>query len=167
MASATQPTTTKEISVLLINGPNLNLLGTREPGIYGSTTLPEIVSSLTSRAKGLNLSLSHLQSNHEGELIDRIQAARTEGVDAIIINPAGFTHYSVAIRDALLAVDIPFVELHLSNIHAREEWRNRSFFSDKARAVIMGCGAYGYVAALEFWGWEFGGGRQKGIEVEA
>lgn len=159
-------TQTRRRCILLLNGPNLNLLGTREPQIYGSTTLDDIVRALSHRASLLDLDFAHFQSNHEGALIDRIHAARTEGVDAIILNPAGFTHYSVALRDALLGVGIPFLELHLSNTHAREEWRARSFFSDKARAVIMGCGAYGYVAALEFWAWELADGRAKGIEMK-
>ncbi|KAI1333912.1 catabolic 3-dehydroquinase [Xylariaceae sp. FL0016] len=137
-------------SILLINGPNLNLLGTREPHIYGSTTLADVEASATSHAASLSATLATFQSNHEGAIVDRIQAARAERVDAIVINPAGFTHTSVAIRDALLAVDIPFVELHVSNVHAREEWRRHSYFSDKAVAIIAGLGVYGYTAAVEF-----------------
>ncbi|MCI2467515.1 3-dehydroquinate dehydratase, partial [Listeria monocytogenes] len=116
--------------VLLINGPNLNLLGTREPHIYGSTTLADVEAAAQRQASSLSISLSTFQSNHEGGIIDRIQAARTDGVDAIIINPGGYTHTSVAIRDALLGVEIPFVELHVSNVHAREEWRRHSYFTD-------------------------------------
>jgi 3-dehydroquinate dehydratase-2 len=141
---------TPKKTILLLNGPNLNLLGTREPHIYGHTTLSQVEADAKARASELNATLMTFQSNHEGALIDRIQAARTEGVDGIIINPAGFTHTSVAIRDALLGVDIPFVELHVSNIHARpEQWRHHSYFSDKAQAVIMGCGVHGYKLAVE------------------
>jgi 3-dehydroquinate dehydratase-2 len=137
-------------NILLLNGPNLNLLGTREPQIYGSETLSDIESRAVSQAISAGASLSFFQTNHEGALVDRIQAARTEGVDAIVINPAAFTHYSIALRDALLAVNIPFVEVHISNIHAREEWRNKSWLSDKAIAVICGLGTFGYKAAIEF-----------------
>lgn len=136
--------------VLLINGPNLNLLGTREPHIYGSTTLADVEAAAQQQASSLSISLATFQSNHEGGIIDRIQAARADGVDAIIINPGGYTHTSVAIRDALLGVEIPFVELHVSNVHAREEWRRHSYFTDKAVAMICGMGVYGYTAALEF-----------------
>jgi len=136
--------------ILLINGPNLNLLGTREPGVYGSTTLADVVSAAQVQAESLAASLEAFQSNHEGAIIDKIQEARETGVLFIIINPGGFTHTSVAIRDALLGVDIPFVEVHVSNIHAREPWRKHSYFSDKAVAVICGLGVYGYTAAIEF-----------------
>jgi 3-dehydroquinate dehydratase-2 len=147
---STSPTRQQK-RILLLNGPNLNLLGTREPHIYGHTSLSQVEADAQTTAATHNASLITYQSNHEGALIDRIQAARTEGIDGIIINPGAFTHTSVAIRDALLGVDIPFVELHVSNIHARpEEWRHRSYFSDKARAVIMGCGVYGYKVAVEF-----------------
>ncbi|KAL1983809.1 hypothetical protein VTN96DRAFT_9895 [Rasamsonia emersonii] len=135
-------------SILLINGPNLNLLGTREPHIYGHTTLADVEESAKQHAASLGATLETFQSNHEGAIIDRIQAARGH-VDGIIINPGGFTHTSVAIRDALLGVDIPFVELHISNIHAREQFRHHSYFSDKAAAVIMGLGVYGYKVAVE------------------
>lgn len=155
--------TTSQKKILFLNGPNLNLLGTREPGIYGSLTLPQIDEALKKKAVSLNLSLSTFQSNHEGALVDRIQAARTEGVDAIVINPGGYTHTSVAIRDALLGVSIPFIELHVSNVHAREPWRHHSYFTDKAVAMICGLGAYGYVAALEYWAWRFDDGLTKGI----
>src|SRR4051794_6851107 len=120
--------------ILLINGPNLNLLGTREPHIYGSTTLADVISQAELQAETLGVCLLAFQSNHEGAIIDRIQDAAREAVDVIVINPAGFTHTSVAIRDALLAVDIPFVELHVSNVHAREPWRHHSYFQDKATA---------------------------------
>lgn len=137
-------------NILVLNGPNLNLLGTREPHIYGSTTLADIEQAAISQAASSGASLSFYQTNHEGALVDRIHAARQAGVDAIVINPAAFTHSSVAIRDALSGVDIPFVELHISNVYKREEWRRRSYFSDKAEAVICGLGAYGYKAAIEF-----------------
>ncbi|KAK8133034.1 hypothetical protein PG999_001207 [Apiospora kogelbergensis] len=137
-------------NLLLINGPNLNLLGTREPHIYGSTTLKDVETAAQQQASSLSISLATFQSNHEGAIIDRIQAAREEGVDAIIINPGGFTHTSVAIRDALLGVGIPYVELHVSNVHAREAWRRESYFTDKAVAMICGMGVYGYTAAIEF-----------------
>ncbi|KAI0431560.1 catabolic 3-dehydroquinase [Xylaria sp. FL1042] len=136
-------------TILLINGPNLNLLGTREPHIYGSTTLSDVVSQAESQASDLGVTLQTFQSNHEGAIIDTIQAAR-EKVDAIVINPGAFTHTSVAIRDALLGVDIPFVELHVSNVHAREPFRHHSYFQDKAVAVICGMGTFGYTAAIEF-----------------
>jgi len=152
--------------ILLINGPNLNLLGTREPQIYGSTTLAEIESAMTERAPSLGLAILHFQSNHEGAIIDRIHEARTDGVNGIIINPGAFTHTSVAIRDALSGVSIPFVELHISNVHAREAFRHHSYLSDKAQAVIAGLGVYGYVAALEWWAWTFKEGPKKGIGKE-
>ena len=136
--------------ILLINGPNLNLLGTREPQIYGSTTLPDVVAAAQRQAQSLSVTLEAVQSNHEGVIIDKIQEARETGVSGIIINPGGFTHTSVAIRDALLSVDIPFIEIHVSNVHAREPWRHHSYFSDKAVAVICGLGVYGYTAAIEF-----------------
>lgn len=135
--------------ILLINGPNINLLGTREPHIYGSTTLEDVVNQAQDQAKQLSFHLETFQSNHEGAIVDRIQQARGN-IDAIVINPAAYTHTSVAIRDAVLGVDIPFVEIHVSNPHAREEFRHRSYFSDKAQAVICGLGVYGYTAALEF-----------------
>ncbi|KAK8016881.1 catabolic 3-dehydroquinase [Apiospora rasikravindrae] len=137
-------------NLLLINGPNLNLLGTREPHIYGSTTLPDVEAAARQQAAGLSISLATFQSNHEGAIVDRIQAARDEGIDAIVINPGAFTHTSVAIRDALLGVGIPYVELHVSNVHAREEWRRHSYFTDKAVAMVCGMGVYGYTAAIEF-----------------
>lgn len=134
--------------ILLLNGPNLNLLGTREPEKYGSTTLDAIVNQLTTSASAIDVKLSHLQSNAEYVLIDRIHQAR-EDVDYIIINPAAFTHTSVALRDALLAVNIPFIEVHLSNVHAREPFRHHSYLSDISAGVICGLGADGYNWALQ------------------
>lgn len=163
MASSGSPAVSSSKTVLYINGPNLNLLGTREPQIYGSITLPDIEASVKSRGEKLGINILTFQSNHEGGIVDRIQGARTEGVDSIVINPGAYTHTSVAIRDALLGVSIPFIELHVSNVHAREPWRHHSYFHDKAVAVICGLGAYGYVAALEYWAWRFGDGPMKGI----
>ncbi|HCC4629121.1 TPA: type II 3-dehydroquinate dehydratase [Klebsiella pneumoniae] len=134
--------------ILLLNGPNLNMLGTREPEKYGPLTLAEIVNRLTSEAAALNVSLDHLQSNAEYALIDRIHQAK-DNVDYILINPAAFTHTSVAIRDALLAVNIPFIEIHLSNVHARDPFRQHSYLSDVAAGVICGLGADGYSYALQ------------------
>lgn len=133
--------------ILLLNGPNLNLLGTREPQTYGSLTLADIVGNLIHEAEQLKVKLSHFQSNAEHELINHIHAARGE-IDFVLINPAAFTHTSVALRDALLAVDIPFIEVHLSNVHAREPFRHHSYLSDKAVGVICGLGAEGYSYAL-------------------
>ncbi|MGL5030726.1 MAG: type II 3-dehydroquinate dehydratase [Aeromonas sp.] len=133
--------------ILLLNGPNLNLLGKREPGIYGNTTLDEIVTDLKLNASELGVTLEHLQSNAEHELVSRIHQAMNV-VDFIIINPAAFTHTSVAIRDALLGVAIPFIEVHLSNVHAREPFRHHSYLSDVAKGVICGLGAEGYRFAL-------------------
>ncbi|ELI9011503.1 type II 3-dehydroquinate dehydratase [Klebsiella aerogenes] len=136
--------------ILLLNGPNLNMLGSREPEKYGSLTLAEIVNRLTAEAEAeaLNVTLDHLQSNAEFALIDRIHQAK-DSVDYILINPAAFTHTSVAIRDALLAVSIPFIEIHLSNVHAREPFRHHSYLSDVASGVICGLGADGYSYALQ------------------
>ena len=134
--------------LLVLNGPNLNLLGTREPEHYGSQTLDDIVQEMETKAKSLGHSITHLQSNQESQLIDRIHAAQSDGTEFIIINPAAFTHSSVAIRDALSAVKIPFIELHLSNVHAREEFRKHSYFSDIALGVISGLGPQGYQLAL-------------------
>tara|TARA_Y100001956_G_scaffold76039_1_gene84748 strand:- start:473 stop:922 length:450 start_codon:yes stop_codon:yes gene_type:complete len=133
--------------ILVLNGPNLNLLGLREPAHYGSQTLPQIIESLTKQAELAGVELEHLQSNREYELIERIHAAYGN-VDFIIINPAAFTHTSVALRDALLGVAIPFIEVHLSNVHAREPFRHHSYLSDKAEGVICGLGAQGYEFAL-------------------
>ncbi|KAK5045670.1 Catabolic 3-dehydroquinase [Exophiala bonariae] len=187
--SSTQPTTstgaepaatsTEPIGkILLINGPNLNLLGTREPSIYGSTTLPQLTSSLVSHGSRLNIEVVPFQSNHEGAIVDFLHSHFTppatstssssssstpkKARTAAIINPAAYTHTSVAIRDALLATSIPFVEVHISNVHAREAFRHKSFLSDKAVGVVMGLGIYGYTAALEFWA-----GRWKDEDASA
>jgi 3-dehydroquinate dehydratase-2 len=138
------------MNVLVLHGPNLNLLGTREPAVYGSTTLPDIDRELQQIAREAGGSLQSLQSNHEGVLIDRVHAARTDGTDFIVINPGAFTHTSVALRDALAGVAIPFVEVHLSNVHRREPFRHHSYFSDLAEGVIVGLGAQGYSLALKF-----------------
>jgi len=135
-------------SVLVLNGPNLNLLGKREPGIYGHTTLADIEQKLTQLAAEKRLQLDFKQSNAEVGLIEAIHQAGEDQVDFIIINPAAFTHTSVAIRDALLGVNIPFIEVHLSNVHAREPFREHSYFSDKAVGVICGLGPQGYEYAL-------------------
>ena len=136
--------------ILVLHGPNLNLLGTREPGIYGAVTLADIDTRLQALAQQHGASLVSFQSNHEGALVDRIQAATGEGVDFIVINPAAYTHTSVAIRDALAAVALPFIEVHLSNVHKREAFRHRSYFSDLAVGVIAGLGADGYEAAVRY-----------------
>ena len=137
-------------NLLLLNGPNLNLLGIREPDVYGSTTLSDVVAAANAQAASAQAVLNSFQSNHEGELIDRIHAARVEKVDAIIINPGGLTHTSVALRDALAGVAIPFIEVHISNIHKREPFRHHSFLSDIAVGVICGLGTEGYGAAIDF-----------------
>ena len=136
--------------ILVVHGPNLNLLGTREPEHYGRATLADINLALARLAEAANVDLESFQSNHEGALIERIHVARDQGVRAIIINPAAYTHTSVALRDALAAVAIPFIEVHLSNVHAREPFRQRSYFSDLALGVISGLGHEGYVLALEY-----------------
>jgi 3-dehydroquinate dehydratase-2 len=136
-------------TILVLHGPNLNLLGTREPAVYGSTTLADINQRLNERATRAGHHLLTLQSNAEYELIERIHDARNEGVNFIIFNPAAFTHTSVALRDALSAVAIPFIEVHLSNVHAREAFRHHSYFSDIAVGVISGLGAQGYDLALD------------------
>ncbi|MEE4191404.1 MAG: type II 3-dehydroquinate dehydratase [Halieaceae bacterium] len=135
-------------TILVLNGPNLNLLGEREPGIYGTASLADIQQTLQQQAQDAGHHLLAMQSNAEYELVERIQDARHEGVNFIILNPAAFTHTSVALRDALLAVDIPFIEVHLSNPHARESFRHHSYFSDIAAGVICGLGAKGYELAL-------------------
>ena len=137
-------------NILLINGPNLNLLGTREPDKYGTVTLATIEQKLSASARQGGAALSAFQSNAESEIVGRIQQAAGQGVDFIIINPAAYTHTSVAIRDALAAVQIPFIEVHLSNIHAREAFRQHSYFSDLAVGVITGLGARGYELALAY-----------------
>lgn len=136
-------------TLLVLNGPNLNLLGSREPGIYGADTLDSIVSGLLGVAELASHRLEHLQSNAESELIERIHQAGRDGVDFIIINPAALTHTSIALRDALLGVRIPFIEVHLSNVHAREEFRRHSYLSDIAVGVIAGLGPQGYNLALQ------------------
>ncbi|ENM3887351.1 type II 3-dehydroquinate dehydratase [Vibrio cholerae] len=138
---------TAKSRILVLNGPNLNLLGLREPTHYGSQTLEQIVSTLHEQAQQAGIELEHLQSNREYELIETIHQALGK-VDFIIINPAAFTHTSVALRDALLGVAIPFIEVHLSNVHAREPFRHHSYLSDKAQGVICGLGAQGYEFAL-------------------
>jgi 3-dehydroquinate dehydratase-2 len=136
-------------SILVLNGPNLNLLGSREPEIYGSDTLDDITRHLADLARSEGHHLLSLQSNAEYELIERIHEARQEGVNYILFNPGAFTHTSIALRDALLAVEIPFIEVHLSNVHRREEFRQHSYFSDIAEGVICGLGQYGYELALQ------------------
>ena len=134
--------------ILVLNGPNLNLLGTREPEHYGATTLDDIIEGVRKQAESAGIQLSDFQSNAEHELVGRVQAAPSDGIDFIIINPAALTHTSVGLRDALSAVGIPFIEIHLSNIHAREAFRKESFFSDIAVGVISGLGPVGYELAL-------------------
>jgi 3-dehydroquinate dehydratase-2 len=136
------------MQVLVLHGPNLNLLGTREPEVYGAQTLAQIDAELGAMAQEAGASLSSFQSNHEGALVDRIQAARADGTQFIVINPAAYTHTSVALRDALAAVALPFIEVHLSNIHRREPFRHHSYLSDLAVGVICGLGAGGYRLAL-------------------
>ncbi len=135
--------------ILVLHGPNLNLLGRREPEIYGSTTLIDLNQSLINKAKEHGLVLETKQSNHEGQLIDFIHEALKSKIDYIIFNPAAFTHTSIALRDALLSVNIPFIEVHLSNIHNREEYRQHSYFSDIAQGVISGLGKESYFLALQ------------------
>lgn len=135
--------------LLVLNGPNLNLLGTREPQTYGATTLPEVEATLAAQAAALGVAINCFQSNHEGALIDRIHAARGT-VDAIVINPGGLTHTSVALRDALAGVAIPFVEVHISNVHQREAFRHHSFLSAIAVGVLAGFGVHGYSMALRY-----------------
>ncbi|MCX2861318.1 type II 3-dehydroquinate dehydratase [Paucibacter sp. PLA-PC-4] len=138
------------MQILVLHGPNLNLLGSREPGVYGSRTLAQIDADLAEIATEAGVKLESFQSNHEGALVDRIQAAGRDGCRFIIINPAAYTHTSVAMRDALAAVAVPFVEVHLSNIHKREPFRHHSFFSALADGVICGLGAQGYQLALQY-----------------
>jgi 3-dehydroquinate dehydratase II len=135
--------------ILLLNGPNLNLLGTREPAVYGSTTLAQIEAALSAEARQLGHELDCLQSNAEHELIARIQGAKAAGIAFILLNPGALTHTSIALRDALLAVGLPFIEVHLSNVFAREEFRHKSFFSDIAVGCIFGLGPQGYELALQ------------------
>ncbi len=147
------------MEILVLHGPNLNLLGSREPAVYGATTLAEIDAALLRRAGEAGFGLASFQSNHEGALVDRVQAARSDGTRFILINPAAFTHTSVALRDALAAVALPFVEVHLSNVHRREAFRHHSYFSELAEGVIVGLGASGYRLALEFALERLGGAR--------
>ncbi len=135
--------------ILVLHGPNLNMLGQREPDKYGTTTLADINQQLSASASANGLRLDNFQSNAEHELVDRIHRARTEGIKFIIFNPAAFTHTSVALRDAILASDIPFIEVHISNVHARESFRQHSYFSDIAVGVICGLGPVGYQLALQ------------------
>ncbi|QPC79049.1 hypothetical protein HYE68_009801 [Fusarium pseudograminearum] len=135
--------------LLLLNGPNLNLLGTREPHLYGSTTLKDVENDAINQASGLSATIETFQANSEGAIVDRIHEARGN-IDAIIINAGAYTHTSVAIRDALVGVDIPFVEVHVTNVHARETFRHHSYLCDKAAAVICGLGVFGYTAAIEY-----------------
>lgn len=137
-------------NILLLNGPNLNLLGIREPGVYGRATLDEVVRAAANQVAKAGALFDHLQSNHEGELIDRIHAARIAQVDAIVINPGGLTHTSIALRDALAGVAIPFIEVHISNVHAREAFRHHSYLSAIAVGVVCGLGVDGYTAAIDF-----------------
>ena len=137
-------------NILMLNGPNLNLLGSREPDVYGKTTLEDIVAAANDMVTRAGGRFASFQSSHEGALIDRIHAARSEGVEAIVINPGGLTHTSVALRDALSGVAIPFYEVHISNIHQREPFRHHSYLSAIAKGVICGFGADGYRMAIEF-----------------
>lgn len=137
-------------NLLLLNGPNLNLLGTREPEVYGRTTLADVEHAAQAQATAAGASLTSFQSNHEGALIDRIHAAKTDGVDAIVINPGGLTHTSIALRDALAGVAIPFIEVHISNIHQREAFRHTSYLSSIAAGVLCGFGTEGYRLAIDF-----------------
>ncbi|MGI4813774.1 MAG: type II 3-dehydroquinate dehydratase [Janthinobacterium lividum] len=136
--------------LLVLHGPNLNMLGQREPEIYGATTLADIEAAIAERVALAGASVAFFQSNHEGAIVDRIQQASVENIDFVVINPAAFTHTSVAIRDALAAVRTPFVEVHLSNIHSREPFRQHSYFSDKAIGVVCGLGWRGYLYATDF-----------------
>jgi 3-dehydroquinate dehydratase-2 len=149
-AKMTKKSTSARRVVLVINGPNLNLLGTREPELYGRETLQDVEQRLRAIAEGSQVGLEFFQSNDEGDLVDRIHQAARDGVDFILINPAAYTHTSVAIRDALAAVRIPFIEVHLSNIHAREAFRQHSYVSDLAIGTICGLGSQGYELALAY-----------------
>lgn len=137
-------------TLLILHGPNLNLLGRREPKVYGHVTLAQIDDELCRMAAGRGATARSFQSNHEGVMIERVHAARDDGTDFIIVNPAGFTHTSVALRDAFAGVAIPFIEVHLSNVHQREAFRHRSYFSDLAVGVICGLGVAGYRSALAY-----------------
>lgn len=138
------------MSVLVINGPNLNLLGVREPGIYGATTLADIEAAAVAQGEAAGVEVVCFQSNHEGAIVDRIHAARTDGTEYVIINAGAYTHTSVAIRDAFGAAELPFCEVHISNVYKREAFRHHSYLSDVAVAVMAGFGALGYTLALTF-----------------
>ena len=140
----------KSNSVLVLNGPNLNLLGTREPALYGRDTLPMIERRLVAAGKAAGVKVECFQTNHEGVIVDRVQQAKVDGVGFILLNPAAFTYSSIALRDALTAVQIPFIEVHLSNIHAREPWRAKSHFTAVAVGSILGLGSRGYDLALDY-----------------
>jgi 3-dehydroquinate dehydratase-2 len=150
MVSARKTPKAPSARILVLHGPNLNLLGTREPSIYGLDTLESINTRLAERARASGIELSSYQSNFEGELVGRVQQAREDGTRFILINPAAFTHTSVALRDALAAVKIPFIEVHLSNVFTREPFRHHSFFTDLAVGMVCGLGAKGYELALEY-----------------
>ncbi|PCI45589.1 MAG: type II 3-dehydroquinate dehydratase [Proteobacteria bacterium] len=137
-----------QLKILVLHGPNLNLLGTREPETYGSQTLADINAELVNLGESLGATLSTYQSNHEGELVDRLHLAGADALDGIIINPAAYTHTSVALRDALLAINLPFIEVHLSNVHQRESFRHQSFLSDIANGIVAGFGNTSYTLAL-------------------
>ncbi|MGB8383994.1 MAG: type II 3-dehydroquinate dehydratase [Dermatophilaceae bacterium] len=137
------------MDVLLINGPNLNALGTRKPEVYGRTTLADVEASMQAQAKELGLDLECFQNNHEGGIVDKIHEAKAQGCKYVIINAGAYTHTSVAIRDAFEGVDIPFIEVHISNVHAREEFRHHSHLSPIAAGILVGCGVKGYNLALE------------------
>ena len=141
---------TKSKSILVLNGPNLNLLGTREPRIYGRETLPMIERRLVAAGRARGIKVECFQTNHEGVIVDRVQQAKVDGVGFILLNPAAFTYSSIALRDALTAVEIPFIEIHLSNIHAREPWRAHSHFTAVAVGSVLGLGARGYDLALDY-----------------
>jgi 3-dehydroquinate dehydratase-2 len=159
-AKMSKKTTQKSGSVLVLHGPNLNLLGTREPDIYGRETLADIDRRLAATARAAGLALRSFQSNHEGELVDRIQQAARDRLGFILFNPAAYTHTSVALRDALAAVRIPFIEVHLSNVHAREPFRRHSYFAELAVGTISGLGSQGYDLALAYALARLAGGRR-------
>jgi len=138
----------KPLHILILHGPNLNMLGSREPGHYGQQTLAGITAQMDSLAETLAVNITSFQSNHEGELVDRIHQAGADHIDGIVINPAAYTHTSIALRDALLAIDTPFIEVHLSNVHSREEFRHKSMLADAATGVIAGFGGSSYLLAL-------------------